>query len=74
VLTLLVELFLYHFSTTKPAWSGMVQPLLPIILVPAVVATWRWLRPRSDADRRDGDRRHRDRREDDPVESRPGGR
>jgi len=68
-LTLLVEAFLYHFSTTKPAWSGMVRPLLPIILLPAIVATWRWLRPRSASDRRDADRRRHDRRDRDTVES-----
>ena len=45
-------------------WASLLQPLLPLILVPALWRSWRWLHARRGGDRRDHDRRTEHRRDD----------
>jgi hypothetical protein len=43
-------------------WAELFKPLLPLILLPAIWRTWRWLHKRR-KDRRDHERRHANRRD-----------
>jgi hypothetical protein len=52
-----------------PPAEEMVRPLYYVALIPGLVGTWRWLRPRGTHDRREEDRRRAPRRthEDDDA-------
>jgi hypothetical protein len=45
-------------------WASLMQPLLPLIFVPALWRSWRWLHSRHGEDRRDHERRTDHRRDD----------
>ena len=45
-------------------WANLMQPLLPVILVPALWRSWRWVHSRGGADRRGHERRVNNRRDD----------
>jgi hypothetical protein len=45
-------------------WASLLQPLLVVILIPALWRTWRWLHSRHGDDRRDHERRMDKRRDD----------
>lgn len=50
------------FETAAPAFHEILKPFYWIILAAAFFLTYRWLRARSNKDRRGGDRRRVDRR------------
>lgn len=60
------------FVQSRPLWQDLLRPFMILALVPALVVTWRLLRPRSGRDRREAERRAAARRTDDP-EARPDG-
>ena len=45
-----------------PAAEDMMRPLYPVALIPGLVGTWHWIRPRGAHDRREEDRRRAPRR------------
>jgi hypothetical protein len=61
--TALVALLLRGFVWYLPLAAPMMLPLYLLALVPGLLGTWRWLRPRRLPDRRGGDRRRASRRE-----------
>lgn len=63
------ELALHWFIGRHPALRAILAPLYALIVLPAIAATWHWLRPRQDGDRRHEDRRHLDRRDESLDES-----
>lgn len=63
-LTLLLALLLRGFIWYLPLAGEMLRPVYLATLIPGLLGTWRWLRPRRVADRRDGDRRQAARRGD----------
>ena len=54
--------FIYWLEINAPALHELLLPFYWIALATAVYLTWRWLRARSQKDRRTGDRRRSDRR------------
>jgi hypothetical protein len=62
VSALLVAL-IYWLEISAPALHELLLPFYWIIFGVALFLTWRWLRSRSQKDRRAGDRRRSDRRE-----------
>jgi hypothetical protein len=56
------ELLLYYFVLSQPYFRTFFGPFAVVVLVAAVVGTWRLVRPRAAEDRRHGDRRHEHRR------------
>jgi hypothetical protein len=65
VATLTVEGAMLWFVRSRPLWLDLLRPFMILVLVPAVIATWRLLRPRSGRDRREAERRAAARRTDD---------
>jgi hypothetical protein len=61
--SLLLILFIHWLERQAPALHELVMPFYWIILAVAFYLTWRWLRLRSQKDRRGPDRRHIDRRD-----------
>ncbi|MEO8911054.1 MAG: hypothetical protein ABI408_12650 [Gemmatimonadaceae bacterium] len=59
---LLIGLIMW-FETAAPVFHELLKPFYWIILGIAFFLTWRWLRARSNKDRRGGDRRRAPRRE-----------
>ena len=45
-------------------WASLLQPLLALILIPALWRSWRWLHARRGEDRRGHERRMENRRDD----------
>lgn len=64
IVTLAALGLLYLFEAAAPAFHELLIPFYWIIAAVAVYLTWRWLRSRSQTDRRRGDRRRASRRED----------
>lgn len=62
--SLLLVLLIHWLETQAPALHELVMPFYWIILAVAFYLTWRWLRLRSQKDRRGPDRRHADRRDE----------
>jgi len=61
--TAALALLLYAFVRyLVPAAGEMLQPVYWVTLIPGLVGTWRWLRPRGTHDRRTADRRRAPRR------------
>jgi hypothetical protein len=58
----LAEGLLSYFFLSRPYFSTFFMPFAIVVLVGAVVGTWRILRPRGEMDRRVGDRRAHRRR------------
>jgi hypothetical protein len=54
---------IYWLEISAPALHELLLPFYWIIFGVALFLTWRWLRSRSQKDRRSGDRRRSDRRE-----------
>jgi hypothetical protein len=63
--TLTIEAAMLWFVRGNLLWLDLLRPFMILALAPAVVATWRLLRPRSGHDRREADRRAAPRRDDD---------
>jgi hypothetical protein len=63
VFSLLLMLAINWLETQAPALHELVLPFYWIILAVAFYLTWRWLRSRSQKDRRGQDRRLSDRRD-----------
>jgi membrane protein implicated in regulation of membrane protease activity len=61
-MSLLLIVFIYWLEISAPALHDLVMPFYFIVLFVAFFLTWRWLRARSQKDRRGKDRRHADRR------------
>lgn len=57
----IVEALLYRFFLESSYYHEMFVPVAALVVLMALAALWRALRPR-DGDRRDHDRRHTDRR------------
>jgi predicted ABC-type sugar transport system permease subunit len=55
--TAVAELVLYYLFLGQPYFRAIGVPFAVVVLVAAVVGTWRLLRPRTHADRRHADRR-----------------
>jgi hypothetical protein len=70
--TLTVEGAMLSFARSRPLWADLLRPFMLLALVPAVVATWRLLRPRSGRDRREAERRAAARREGDAGDAADG--
>ena len=66
--TLVIEGALLWFVRNRPLWMELLRPFMILALVPAVVCTWRLLRPRSGHDRRQAERRAAARRQADRKE------
>jgi membrane protein implicated in regulation of membrane protease activity len=62
--SLLLILLIKWLETQAPALHELVLPFYWIILAVAFYLTWRWLRSRSQKDRRGLDRRHTERRDE----------
>ena len=60
---------IYWLEISAPALHELLLPFYWIILGVALFLTWRWLRARSQKDRRVGDRRRSDRRDANDVTS-----
>lgn len=60
---------IYWLEISAPALHELLLPFYWIILGVALFLTWRWLRARSQKDRRTGDRRRSDRRESNDATS-----
>ena len=60
---------IYWLEISAPALHELLLPFYWIILGVALFLTWRWLRARSQKDRRVGDRRRSDRRESNDATS-----
>jgi hypothetical protein len=58
VTALVIELVIFGLTVRTPAITVLMRPLMVIVVAAAMVATWRWVRPRHESDRRGGDRRH----------------
>jgi hypothetical protein len=56
------ELLLYYFFLRQPYFRTFFGPFALVVLMGAVVGTWRLVKPRAEEDRRPGDRRHEHRR------------
>ena len=67
--TILFIAFTYWLEINAPALHDLLQPFYWIALGLAIFLTWRWLRARSQKDRRMGDRRGTDRRDHDVTSS-----
>ncbi|PYO49716.1 MAG: hypothetical protein DMD72_04230 [Gemmatimonadetes bacterium] len=68
-LTILFVAFIYWLEINAPALHDLLLPFYWIALGLAIFLTWRWLRARSQKDRRVGDRRRTDRRDHDVTSS-----
>jgi type VI protein secretion system component VasK len=72
VIAIVLAAALYEIQNIQPAFSELLRPVYLLILLVALLVTWKWFRTRASGrqhDRRHGDRRHSDRRdefEDDP--------
>jgi len=66
--TAVLELLLYGFARFLPPVEDLLRPVYVIALLPGLVGTWRWLRPRGSRDRRTTDRRVSPRRTDEPPD------
>jgi hypothetical protein len=64
IATAVIESALAAFVWYLPLAAPLVQPLYVVALLPGLLATWRWLRPRHATERRAGDRRRWRRRAD----------
>ena len=62
--TVLAVLLWWWAERHVGVWGSLLQPLLPLILIPALWRTWRWLHARRGDDRRDHERRTDKRRDD----------
>jgi membrane protein implicated in regulation of membrane protease activity len=62
--SLLLILLIDWLETQAPALHELVLPFYWIILAVAIYLTWRWLRSRSQKDRRGQDRRRAERRDE----------
>ena len=62
--TLLTVLVWWWCVRHVGVWASLMQPLLPLILVPALWRSWRWIHSRGGHDRRDHERRMDKRRDD----------
>jgi hypothetical protein len=60
--TVVAEAMLYYVFLSRPYFRMVFSPFAVVVLIVAVVATWRMVRPRGQEDRRHGDRRHEHRR------------
>jgi len=67
--SLLLIGLIYWLEVSAPALHELLLPFYWIVLGVAFFLTWRWLRARSEKDRRVGDRRRSDRRDSDDVTS-----
>lgn len=56
---------IYWLEITAPALHDLLVPFYYVVVFVAAFLTWRWLRARSQKDRRGMDRRHADRRNQD---------
>lgn len=63
-ITLLAVLVWWWCVRHVGVWGSLLQPLLPLILVPALWRSWRWFHSRGDHDRRGHERRMDKRRHD----------
>lgn len=61
--SVLAILAIHWLETQAPALHELLLPFYWIILAVAFYVTWRWLRARSNKDRRGKDRRRSDRRD-----------
>lgn len=64
VVALLLIALIMWFETAAPVFHEILKPFYWIILAAALFLTYRWLRSRSNKDRRGRDRRRVDRREE----------
>ena len=62
--SILLALLIWWLETQAPALHELVVPFYWIILAVALYLTWRWLRARSQKDRRGMDRRRTERRDE----------
>ena len=62
-ITAAAVLFWWYGIHHLAVWAELLKPLLPLLFVPALWRTWRWIHVRRRDDRRDHDRRHETRRE-----------
>lgn len=62
--SVILILLIHWVETQAPALHELVKPFYWIIAAAAFYLTWRWLRARSNKDRRGPDRRHTDRRDE----------
>ena len=60
--TALVEAALYYFLLRHPFMRDFFAPFAGAVVVAALAATWRMVRPREGGDRRGNDRRVHERR------------
>ena len=61
---------IFWLEVSAPALHELLLPFYWIVFFVALFLTWRWLRARSQTDRREKDRPHADRRErNDPTSS-----
>jgi len=67
--TIVFIAFIYWLEINAPALHDLLLPFYWIALGLAIFLTWRWLRARSQKDRRMGDRRRTDRRDHDVTSS-----
>jgi hypothetical protein len=63
-ITLLTVLVWWWCVRHVGVWASLMQPLLPLILVPALWRSWRWIHSRGSQDRRGHERRLDNRRDD----------
>jgi membrane protein implicated in regulation of membrane protease activity len=68
-LSLLVISLIYWLETSAPAFHELVLPFYWVVSFVALFLTWRWLRARSQKDRRGKDRRRAERRDQDDLTS-----
>ena len=60
--TVVAESMLYYFFLSRPYFRKVFSPIALVLVLVALVATWRLLKARGEEDRRQGDRRHEERR------------
>ena len=59
---IVAEAMLYYVFLSRPYFTKVFSPFAIAVLVAALIATWRVVKPRAHEDRRHGERRHEHRR------------
>lgn len=66
IVALVLTAAIHEIDNVQPAFAELLRPVYFLILVVALLVTWKWFRSRDGGkahDRRHGDRRHADRRD-----------
>jgi hypothetical protein len=61
--TVVAEAALYYLFLSRPYFQRLFSPFALLVVLLALVATWRMVKPRGQDDRRQRERRHEHRRE-----------